>query len=367
MHITTQEDLSSALNYLKTRSILGFDVETNGLDPLTNKVLLIQVGDQHKQFCFDVHKLGASIYDLLSWFKSETVLKIAHNAKFDYSMIKANFDVELDNIACTMIGSKLLSMGRNFRHSLDIVLKKFLGVMIDKGLQKSFISMRLGEEFTDEQIDYSLLDVQYLIPLYEEITKKLNNRDMGELAQMEYEVVKVAGDMELNGIFISKPRWLSLRDAAQVRLDSALLALNKIFVPICQTDLFGDPEINYGSPLQIKPALEKLLNKQIESTNATVLKALKNPITDKLLEYREASKKLSTYGEAFLEQHIHPSDNRIHSRFNQLGAATGRFAGTSPNLMNIPKDTKYRAAFTAQYPEYRIIAADFSGQNNRIF
>jgi DNA polymerase I-like protein with 3'-5' exonuclease and polymerase domains len=240
-------------------------------------------------------------------------------------------------------------------------------VYIDKTEQKSFIGHKWGDPFTEEQIKYAGEDVEHLIPLYDILTKKHIDRDMKDLATLEYEVVRVSGDMELNGIFINKDKWLFLQKEALVRADSAFKDLNAYFKKVCETDLFGDPVINYGSPLQVRPALEKILGKEIAGTGAAILKSLRSPATDALLKYREATKKVSTYGEAFLEKHIHPSDLRIHARFAQLGAGTGRFAGRTPNLMNIPKEKEYRAAFTAQYPDYRIIAADFSGQDNEIF
>ena len=63
---------------------------------------------------------------------------------------------------------------------------------------------------------------------------------------------------------------------------------------------------------------------------------------------------------------MHESTNRIHSQFKQLGADSGRYASKNPNMTNIPSEAEYRAAFTAPSDEYKLIAADFSGQELRL-
>src|SRR3989449_3330955 len=57
-----------------------------------------------------------------------------------------------------------------------------------------------------------------------------------------------------------------------------------------------------------------------------------------LIEYRELSKLKSTYVDA-LPGFIHPQTGRIHTSFNQTGAATGRLSSSDPNLQNIPVRT----------------------------
>lgn len=367
-YVDNQTKLKDALEYLTTQNntVFGVDTETNGLDPHTNEVLLIQIGNFEEQFVFDVFKLGTSIFEVINWLSDNKSLKILHNAKFDYKMIKGRFKKEISNMRCTMIGEKLLTAGLNVRHNLGAVGNKYIGVDLNKDAQKSFVGMKPGDEFTEEQIEYAGLDVKYLPKIYQKMFDLIKERDMVELYDLESETVPVTGDMELNGIYIDKKRWLSLKDDAFKRLNKAIKELDQFFIPIVGEDLMGKANINYGSPAQLLGPLKKITDTDIESTGAEVLEGIDHPAAEALLNYREAAKKISTYGEEFLKQHVNPATGRIHSSFYQHGTKTGRYASRDVNLQNIPSEDVYRAAFRAQKPDYKIIGADFSSQEIRL-
>lgn len=365
IYVDNDLKLEEAIDFLKKKATLGFDVETNGLDPLTNQVLLIQIGNEDFQYVFDVYKLGTGIYSILEVLQSEDTAKVAHNAKFDYGMIKSNFKIDLPTIRCTMIGEQLLTQGKHTRANLAAVIDKYLGQVLPKEARTSFIGMKLGDSFTPEQIEYAGGDIAYLIPLYKKIQALLNTRDMKELSELEYETVRVTADLELNGIFLDKTKWTILQNIAEKGAEKARKELDVFFVPHSEVDLFGGVGVNYNSPKQLTPLLEKITGETIPSTGEAALKRIKHPVIDALLTYREHQKKISTYGEKFFEKYVSSVDGRVHSDFLQLGADSGRYASKNPNLTNIPKEEEYRAAFVAQDPEYRIISADFSGQINR--
>jgi DNA polymerase-1 len=100
------------------------------------------------------------------------------------------------------------------------------------------------------------------------------------------------------------------------------------------------------------------------STDADVLEALsdQHELPKRLLEFRELDKLKGTYIDA-LPRYVHPSTGRIHTRFDQAVAATGRLASSDPNLQNIPIRTEMgraiRAAFVAP-PGHVILSADYS-------
>jgi DNA polymerase-1 len=100
------------------------------------------------------------------------------------------------------------------------------------------------------------------------------------------------------------------------------------------------------------------------STDAEVLEALaeKHPLPARILEYRELDKLKGTYIDA-LPKFVNARTGRIHTRFDQTVAATGRLASSDPNLQNIPIRTEFgrsiRAAFVAP-PGHAILSADYS-------
>lgn len=125
--------------------------------------------------------------------------------------------------------------------------------------------------------------------------------------------------------------------------------------------------INLNSPKQLGELLFGRLGipspKKKVSTNAEVLEQLSEeyPICGKILEYRKYQKLESTYIDALIR--MRDDVGRIHTRFDQVGTATGRISSQEPNLQNIPVRTELgreiRAAFVAR-PGWKLVDADYS-------
>jgi DNA polymerase-1 len=130
-------------------------------------------------------------------------------------------------------------------------------------------------------------------------------------------------------------------------------------------ELAGHP-FNINSPQQLGKVLFEEMNLgrkgKSTSTAADVLESLEHPIAAKILEYRQLAKLKGTYVDA-LPLLIDPATERLHTTFNQAGAATGRLSSSNPNLQNIPIRTELgreiRAAFVPQRG-WKLIVADYS-------
>ncbi len=121
--------------------------------------------------------------------------------------------------------------------------------------------------------------------------------------------------------------------------------------------------VKLGLPVQKKTATGK------PSTDASVLTKLadEHPIVEELLRYRELEKLRSTYVDGYLP--LIGDDGRIHTRFNQMAAATGRLSSEEPNLQNIPVRSEVgrmiRRAFVPA-PGWTFVVADYSQIELRI-
>jgi DNA polymerase-1 len=106
------------------------------------------------------------------------------------------------------------------------------------------------------------------------------------------------------------------------------------------------------------------------STDSDVLERLidKHPIAQRILDYRQVSKLLSTYVDA-LPRLVRADTGRLHTSYHQTVAATGRLSSSDPNLQNIPIRTeagrKIRAGFIAP-PGFRLLSADYSQVELRV-
>jgi DNA polymerase-1 len=138
-------------------------------------------------------------------------------------------------------------------------------------------------------------------------------------------------------------------------------------------------EFNLNSPPQLRQILYEELrlspgkktSKGQLSTDASVLEKLRDahPIVDALLQWRELDKLNSTYLEALPKQ-VDPGDRRVHTTFNQTGAATGRLSSSNPNLQNIPVrgelGRQIRRAFIPGSGDRLLLVADYSQIELRI-
>jgi len=143
-------------------------------------------------------------------------------------------------------------------------------------------------------------------------------------------------------------------------------------------ELAGE-EFNLSSPPQLRTVLYEKLGlspgkrtpKGQLSTDASVLEKLRDrhPIVEAILSWRELDKLHSTYLEA-LPRQVDPADGRVHTTFNQTGAATGRLSSANPNLQNIPARTelgrRIRRAFVPGSPDQLLLVADYSQIELRI-
>ena len=179
---------------------------------------------------------------------------------------------------------------------------------------------------------------------------------------MDLPLVPVLADMERAGVRIDSEQLarMSVRMLAEIdRLTAEIYGI-------------AGHSFNINSPQQLGKILfeemglapaGKTKGKQL-STAVDVLEGLAagSPICAKVLEYRSLVKLRGTYVDA-LPLLVRAETGRVHTTFNQTGAATGRLSSINPNLQNIPVRTELgreiRAAFVPR-PGWKLVVADYS-------
>lgn len=146
----------------------------------------------------------------------------------------------------------------------------------------------------------------------------------------------------------------------------------------------GEAKINYGAWQQVLPALQNapmydFNEKNLPNLNAktTLVKFMHMPIIKTYVEFKQVGKSLETYGYRWITPSneiaresneygwVDPDTGRIHSSFRQHGTDTGRPSSTNPNLLNLPKDPRFREPFEAR-EGFDMVTKDCSGQELRI-
>src|SRR5437764_4621263 len=372
--VTNAEELQRAVDELSTKHAIGLDTETTDLDPYTARLRLIQLAAPDGAYIVDIEKFEsydlkrseefASLRRLLA---APRPIKIAHNAKFDAKFIKHNLGVDIGGVFDTLLASQLVSAGDiEQRHGLEAIAGRYLNEAVDKSERLSNWEFELSEA----QLQYEARDAAVLIPLREKLIEKIKSNDLIDCAKLEFECVMPVVDLELTGFYMNKTRWLEqLAIVEERRAELANELQERLGEGVAQASLFGPPRanINLDSQQQVTEAMTRLGIPLPDSTRNWKLQPLaaQYPVVAKLLEYRTMQKALTSYGHNVIE-FINPKTGRLHADFRQIGAPTGRFACTNPNIQQVPHAAEYRRCFMGHPEGRRLIIADYSQIELRI-
>ncbi len=202
--------------------------------------------------------------------------------------------------------------------------------------------------------------VEAISRLVDPLHRELARREMLELfLEVELPLVAVLAEMEAAGIGVDRKYLLGLSE--QLRSDISGLE-QRIFEHAGGT-------FNVNSTLQLRHVLFDKLGLPVikktatgkPSTDASVLGKLDHPLVTLLLEFRQLEKIRSSHVDGYIS--LIDNNGRIHTRFNQMGTATGRVSSENPNLQTIPIRSEVgrtvRRAFVAG-PGRLLVVADYS-------
>jgi DNA polymerase I len=372
--ITNAADLSRAVEELSRKQAIGLDTETTELDPYTGRLRLIQLAAPDAVYIVDLNrfadgdlKQGETLGPLRQLLSTPRPIKIAHNAKFDAKFLKYNLGVNVTGVFDTLLASQLVSAGDiEERHGLAAISERYLNETVDKSERLSNWEFELSEA----QLEYAARDAAVLLPLRDKLIERIKALDLIRCAQLEFECVMPVVDLELNGFYMDKHRWLEqLSVVEKTRAELANELQEMLGEGVAQASLFGPPRanINLDSQQQVTESLTRLGIPLPDSTRNWKLQplAVQYPVVAKLLEYRTMQKALTSYGQNMVEL-INPRTGRLHADFRQIGAPTGRFACTNPNIQQVPHAVEYRRCFTGHPNGRRLVIADYSQIELRI-
>jgi len=380
--------LEDCLEYFKDKKEIGLDIETRGFDPYTKEILSIQLGDYENQFVFD-----GSYYILALRFllEDESKLILGQNLKFDLRFF-LHYGIIINNVYDTYIAEQIIWNGYDYvRKGLDYLVNRYCGEHIDKSIRGNIHK----EGLSLSVIKYGAGDVKYLPEIKKKQETKAKSLDIHRAVELNNMFVPVMAYLEYCGFKLHTDRWKEKIEKDIAELNKHLDTLNNFIAENNMTefldnqlDLFN-PErkvkINWNSSQQVVSFFKqlgidtKILDKESgdlkDSVSASLLKKQKDKhaIIGTYINYKEASKRVSTYGENWF-RFINPVTERIHTKFQQW-MNTGRMSSGGkdknskeqwPNAQNIPSDFDTRRCIVADEGNV-LINADYSSQEVRIF
>lgn len=379
--VITKQKLSDLIEILSRAKAFAVDTETTSTQPMRADLVgisfccddklsyYIPIGHQ----CLDAKKqLDAKtvLEAVTPVLQSDSIVKIAHNLKYDYMVLK-NAGLEMKGpFFDTMLASYVLDPGR-FSHSLDALALELLGhkcISYKEVAGKGKDAVTFDLVLLDAALDYAAEDAHITWLFHQLLCAMLDENKLRPLFKdIEMPLLFVLADMEENGVKIDVDIFSRLHDEYLKKLKALETKIH---------DLAGH-QFNLNSPKQVGQVLfEEIGLKPVKktktgpSTDVTVLEVLaeKHDIPRKLLEYRQVYKLVSTYIDT-LPGLIYQKTGRIHCSFNQTVAATGRLSSSEPNLQNIPVRTedgrRIREGFIPEQGNL-LLSADYSQIELRI-
>lgn len=287
---------------------------------------------------------------LAEWLANPQATKWLHDSKQTYHTLQ-NQGLKLDGVEHdTSLAAYLLRPDVRTLSLADVVQRH--------------VGHELSESATGPE------RAQAVAELVKALTPEIEAAGQAELYfDLEVPLALILAAMEHAGIAVDDAALQELSDDYGARLNEEIAAAR---------ELAGEPELNLSSPKQLQKVLFETFDlpktkktKTGYSTAAAELEKLaaqsNHPFLGHLMAHREYQKMKSTI-DGLIE--AVGDDGRIHTTFNQKGAATGRLSSSDPNLQNIPVRTeagrKIRAAFTVGEGYETLLTADYSQIEMRV-
>lgn len=380
--ILTEETFLAWIEKLTKAEQFAFDTETSSLDYLSADLVGMSfcIEPGYAAYLPISHRYEGAPTQLSLDFvlekikpilESTQIKKIGQNIKFDCSVM-AKYGIEMQGIGYdTMLESYVLNS--NYRHDMDSLALKHLQ---HETITYKQLTSKDNQQLSIDQVDientttYAAEDADVTLQLHHCLWKKLSQDEkLVELFhQIEMPLVSILSKIERTGVLINRELLIEY----SVELGELLKTIEQ------EMHIIAGEIFNPASPKQLQEILYNKLGlpvlkktpKGAPSTNEEVLIELANnyELPSLILKYRGLAKLKNTYTDK-LPFMVSPTDNRIHTNYNQTGTITGRLSSNDPNLQNIPikneEGRKIRQAFIAP-KGYKIVSADYSQIELRI-
>ncbi len=372
--LESAEKLFSVIDSIGEGLPVAIDTETDSLD--TKEANLVGFSfcfDEKRAYYVPVAHNYLGVGDQIGMEDAKKALGMllskpffGHNLKFDLAVLYRVFGFdETEPFADTMLLAWLVDPEGAV--GLDRLALRYF----DHEMVAFKDTVKKGDDFSsvpiEEATKYAAEDAWMSYRLFFKLTQMLKLQGaehlIEEAKEVEYPFINLLICMERHGIAIDIARFESLKEEIGRRLAELTSDIYTL----------AGREFNINSPKQLGEILFGVLalpgGKRNRSggysTNEKVLDSLKgeHPVIEKVLQYRELHKLMSTYIEPLLKLGKKDPNHRIYTSFIQTGTATGRLSSKNPNLQNIPVKTeegrRIREGFVAA-EGYRLVGIDYS-------
>ncbi|MBB1175899.1 DNA polymerase I [Staphylococcus epidermidis] len=339
-------------------AVIHFELE--GTNYLKDAILKFGFYTNHQHVVINADDVK-DYKNLVQWLEDKNTTKIVYDAKKTY-VSAHRLGINIENIEFdVMLASYIIDPSR----SIDDV-KSVVSLYGQNYVKDNITVFGKGkkhhipeESILNEHIASVTEAISAVTPIMKSQLEDYNQIEL--LKDLELPLARILSEMEEIGIYTDINDLKEMEFEIQKKLDVLISNIHES----------AGEAFNINSPKQLGVVLFETLQLPVikktktgYSTAVDVLEKLQgeHPIIDDILEYRQLSKLQSTYVEGL--QKVISKDHRIHTRFNQTLAQTGRLSSVDPNLQNIPirleEGRKIRKAFKPTSKDSVILSADYS-------
>ena len=381
--ITTVEELHDYITKAIASGYCAIDTETTGLDRIHDTIVGFSLYYPGGVECYIPCKHLVPIFETpyknqlsyeecgreLHRFITTNTKMIFANADFDLAMIYKDFKVDLIPVCYydVILAWRCLKEDEPRNGLKELYAKYVLGGNGDPKKFSDFFSPKLFPysrpevaklyAANDAKITFDLFKWQ--LPYVTKSHPKCQKNHLEKIADLvwniEFPMITVCAMMHRLGVYydmgvrnILKARYDDKYNTENAKLVTMIQEIinSSDAVTISKSPFRSGKDFNEGSPKHVVYLLNGFLSCEVASGDKDTLKLLNLPVTDQILKVRALGKLLNSFIDKLPEM-VGP-DGRVHSTFKSVGASTGRFSSSDPNVQQIPSHaTDIRHEFRA--------------------
>ena len=422
--IQTEEHLISYISDAIKVGRIAIDTETTGLDPILDDIVGMSIYTDGRKCAYIPINHVSYITNIKCAdqlpveFVSEQIKRLLHtdikiymfNAPFDIRVIGSHLGVWLTPYFDGYIAARLMDNHAEKPKRGENALKKLYtryclngngeALTFDeffKGIPFQLIPINVGYLYAAYDAKYTMDLCDFFSQYLEPTGQYYESHNMSGMSNVFFNIEMASMptfiQMEQTGVAIDyeyaeklSERYHAMSDKMEATLMAAFEPYKEVVADYRRTHprtKITDP-INLNSTQQLAELLYDVFRikppdpKKPRGVDGEILEQIDHPICSAILDSKAFKKAISTYIDKIPEDAKQYPDKRIHCKFNQYGAATGRVSSDSPNLQNIPSKEitlsdgtvinaghDIRQMFMAT-PGYTLLSCDYSGQEVRV-
>jgi len=367
--ISDREQLKPIIAQARSLPVIGVDTETTGpyipgnksysMNPINEgcRIVLLQIGNEDLVWLIEPAFIG-EFKDVL---ENTDQLHLAHNWAYDFKWLLVKYKIHPLRLYCSMLAEQLLTAGMlGIKVGLSDCASEYEPYnLVSKAVRSMFIHLD-GGKITRNMVKYAVRDIPLLFPVYRGQLKELIREDpdstskdpacrsFKKVAQLEFDNIPVAVEMETGGILLDQVKLKQMilywrRRQAAVEKKILNLYTKRVKgarkVSILPEEWWREV-FNLKSNKDKLEAINNILDTDLKDVKRATLLAANDELTGLLADYSNILKNTSTYGKNILDK-INKKTGLLYPRFAQMGfgsagedgrnnketTATGRWVG----------------------------------------